>query len=265
MQNKRIHFKSLILISIVVFILAEQSQAQRWKMRRYEFGGGIGSSQVFGDIGGTASDQNWFGLRDLSIDETNIAGALHGAYKKTHRVSFQGNFNFGMAQGSDEGSKSDRGRSYSTTMFELSGQVKYFFVTEDKKYRSAALYSKRGMVNNYSTFAAYAFAGAGVNFALVSHGDAVVLPVDEYRSGLNIVPVIPFGVGVRYILDDRTYLEGEFGYRYAITDFIDGYNQTASSKYSDLYYFFIVSYNYRIKTTRRNLPSFLDRKARRRR
>lgn len=244
-------------------MIPQSAQSQRWKLRRYEIGAGFGTCQVFGDIGGTASQENLFGLKDIKLDETKIGVVTHGRYKINPKQAVKVNLNLGFGKGSDIDSRNDRGRSYSTTIIELSGQYEYFFLPEDKQYRSAGIYNRRGMVNNYSALAAYVFGGAGVTYAISSHADAPILPADEYRSGGNIVPVVLLGLGVKYILDDRSFLNAELGYRYGITDFIEGYKQTEASKYNDVYYFLAISYNYRLKTTRRNLPAFMDKKYKR--
>ncbi len=256
--------KSIIGIALLVFVGISDVTGQRWKLRRYEIGAGIGTMQVFGDIGGTPNQNNWFGLRDISFKETNLAASGNIRYKANPYMSVRVNFNYGKGQGTDEGSRNDRGRSYKLSLFELSGQYEYYFIREDKMYRSAAVYNKRGMLNNYNTFSAYAFLGGGVAISNSKHGDAVVLDIDDYRPGTNIAPVISFGIGVKYIIDDRTYINGDLGYRYSLTDYLEGYKQTQYSKFNDVYYYLSISLNYRLKTSRRNIPVFLDRRSNRR-
>lgn len=248
---------------MIITLGSQESDAQRWKLRRYDVGFGVGTTQLFGDIGGTASEQNWFGLKDIKFDETRLGIVTHARYKITPKSSVKANLNLGFGQATDLDSRNDRGRSFNTTLIEFSGQYEFNFLTEDKIYRSAAMYNRRGMVNNYSTFAAYGFAGAGITYSISKHADAPVFEYDNYKSGGNLVPVILLGIGAKYILDERSFLNAELGYRYGLTDYIEGYKQTQSSKYNDVYYFLTVSYCYRLKTTRRNIPTFLDRKYRR--
>lgn len=262
-MNRRFTIPVVLLIVSFIFLLPEGVRAQRWKFRRYEVGLGMGSVQVFGDIGGTASQENWFGLKDIKFDETKLGFVSHARYKMNPKSSIRANLNLGFGKGTDEDSRNDRGRAYNTTLIEFSGQYEYYFLPEDKQYRSAAMYSRRGMVNNYSMLGAYVFAGAGVTYAISSHADAPVGPNDDYRPGGNIVPVIPLGVGVKYILNERNFLNAELGYRIGLTDYIEGFKQTEASKFTDVYYFLTISYYYRLKTTPRNLPSFLDRKYKR--
>jgi hypothetical protein len=252
--------KIIFLFLLIGFISVPEIIAQRWKMRRYEVGIGFGSVQVFGDIGGTADKENWFGLKDISLDETRPAFSLDARYKINTFLSTKANLDLGFGKGQDFGSRNDRGRSYKTTLIEFSGQVEHYFLVEEKRYRSAAMYSKRGMLNNYSTISAYTFLGAGLIYANAhpSPGTAEVLPVDDYRPGTHLAPVIPFGLGVKYVIDDKTYLGVELGYRWPLSDYLDGYKQTAASQHNDVYYFFLLSLNYRLKTTRRNIPAFLD-------
>ncbi len=259
MRNKIIH--KIFTISLL-FLTAHSCvvYGQRWKMRRYDVGIGAGTAQVFGDIGGTASESNWFGVKDVQLTETRLALTTSIRYKIDPTFSLNWSLSYAKGGGRDEGSRNERGRSYNVRLYEFSGRFEYFFLKEDKQYRSAAMYNRRGMVNNFSTFAGYAFLGLGVTYSVSEHGDAIVYPFDEYRSGANVIPVIPYGLGVRYIFDEKTFLNGEFGYRWALTDYVDGYKQTEASKHTDLYYFFILSLHHRLKTTRRNIPAFLDRR-----
>lgn len=254
------------LIGIVVFsfFAVHDASAQRWKLRRYEVGLGVGAMQIFGDIGGTADKNNWFGIKDIKIDETNLTFSGVVRYKINPFFSAKTNFNYGRGQGTDEGSRNDRGRSYKVNLFEFSATGEYFFLPEDRKYRSSAMYSRRGMLNNYNTFSSYLFVGIGVAATYSRHGEAVILPSDEYRSGRNLAPVIPLGIGVKYVIDDRMLINADFGYRYALSDYIDGYKQTWNSKSNDIYYFLNISVNYRLKTSRRGIPLFIDRKYRKR-
>ncbi len=250
--------KTVLLLLAINFFVLTDSIAQRWKLRRYEVGFAAGTIQVFGDIGGTAEKENWFGIKDIRLDETKPAFSLTGRYKINTFLSAKANLNLGFGHGDDAESRNDRGRSYKTTLVEFSGQAEHYFLVEEKRYRSAAMYNKRGMINNFSTLSAYTFLGAGIVYANSSHGEAPVLDVDEYRPGAHIAPVIPFGLGAKYVIDDKVYLGAEFGYRWPLSDYIDGYNQTVSSQHKDVYYFLMFSVNYRLKTTRRNIPAFLD-------
>lgn len=246
-----------LLFGLLVF---QPAIGQRWKLLRYQVGAGVGTTQIFGDIGGTADKENWFGIKDISFDETKMAYGVFARYKVNSLFSVKANFNYGKGQGTDENSRNDRGRSYKANLYEFSGQFEYYFLSEEPRHRSSAWFDKKGMVNNYSTLSAYLFAGFGVGYSTLSHNfGSTVGPYDDYRSS-NIAPVVPFGIGAKFVLDEKWTIEGDLGYRWAINDYVEGYKQTSASKFNDIYYFLMFSVSYRLETSRRGIPGFLDRK-----
>ncbi|MBN1118911.1 MAG: hypothetical protein JXA77_17000 [Bacteroidales bacterium] len=250
--------KIVLLFIISFFICSDSLFGQRWKLKRYEVGLGVGTTQIFGDIGGSADESNWFGIKDIKFDETKLSYAGNIRYKINPYFTVKTNLIYGFGEGSDVGTRNDRGRGYHTKMFEASGIFEYYFLREDKGYRSAAMYNKRGMLNNYSSTAAYVFVGFGANMSNTVHADTmpIIGGYDLYKAK-NTAPVIPFGIGIKYIIDESIYVNADFGYRVALNDYVEGY-KTLASKYPDVYYFFTVSVNYRLKTSRRNIPAFLD-------
>jgi len=256
------HVKLSVFVAILIMSFLEPVNGQRWKLRRYEVGGGIGVTQVFGDIGGTIDEKNWFGLKDIKIDETRLAFPLYARYKLDPVYALKVNTILAWGNGTDANSRNDRGRSYKTMLFEFSAQAEYYFIPEERRYRSAAMFNKRGMLNNYMSFNAYAFLGIGGVYSR-SHVAFTqdITPVDEIKNN-NIGIVFPFGLGLKYIVDDRWLVNAELGYRYSVSDYIEGYRQTEDSKHNDVYYFLTFSVGYRLKTSRRGLPLFLDREHR---
>ena len=257
-QSKQLRIS--IVIGILFCLILEPVYGQRWKLRRYEVGAGLGAMQVFGDIGGTIDDDNLLGLKDIKFDETHMVIPAYARYKVDPVYSFKANLALGFGSGDDADSKNDRGRSYKTTLGEFSIQAEYYFIPEEKKYKSAAMFNRRGMINNYMSFSAYGFVGIGASYskAKVTFTEDINPLVDDFKAN-SFGMVIPFGLGVKYIIDDRWLLFGELGYRYTLNDYIDGYTQTQGSKHNDVYYFLSFSVGYRLETTRKGLPGFLDR------
>ncbi len=260
--------KHIRLLHIILLIILTLSSAygQRWKLRRYDVGLNLGSTQVFGDIGGTASEKNWFGIKDLRPNETRPAIGLHIRYKVDQVYSVKFFSCFGLGRGADSYSRNDhRGFSYRTTIIENSFQVEYYLISEEKKYRSAAMYNRRGMLNNYSTISAYAFLGVGTTMyfpktdAYVRINEQTGDIYDQIDGYGFIAMTVPLGLGAKYIIDDKWLVGAELGYRWTTSDFLDGYKQLFNSKYNDVYYFMLLSASYRLKTSRRGLPIFLDR------
>lgn len=258
----KIYHVKLIIISILFLSVLESVNGQRWKLRRYEVGGGIGITQVFGDIGGTIDTKNWFGLKDIKIDETRLAFPLFVRYKLDPIYAIKVNTILAFGNGTDANSRNNRGRSYKTMLFEFSAQAEYYFIPEERRYKSAAMFNKRGMLNNYMSFNAYGFLGIGGVYSKAKvEFTQDITPVDEIKSS-SIGIVFPFGLGLKYIIDDRWLVNAELGYRLSVTDYIDGYKQSQASKHNDVYYFLTFSVGYRLKTSRRGLPSFLDKEYR---
>ena len=258
----KIDHVKFIVISLLILCFVEPVEGQRWKLRRYEVGGGIGVCQIFGDIGGTIDKENWFGLKDIKIDETRLAVPLFIRYKLDPVYAVKVNTVLAWGNGTDENSRNDRGRSYKTMLFEFSAQAEYYFIPEERRYRSAAMFNKRGMLNNYMSFNAYVFLGLGGVYsnAKVTFTEDIT-PVDDIKRN-NIGIAFPFGLGLKYIIDDRWLINAELGNRYSATDYIEGYKPTRNSKHNDVYSFLTFSVGYRLQTSRRGLPSFLDKEYR---
>ena len=257
-------------ILLIILITASTVDAQRWKLRRYEVGLNLGSTQVFGDIGGTASEKNWFGLKDLRLDETQPAIGIHVRYKVDQIYSVKFLTCFGMGKGADDYSRNDhRGFSYKTKIIENSFQVEYYLISEEKRYKSAAMFNRRGMLNNYSTVSLYTFLGLGATMFFPNTEAHVRINQDDGTvydqiDGYGFISIsVPLGLGAKYIIDDSWLIGAEVGYRWTTSDFLDGYKQLVNSKYNDVYYFMLFSVSHRLKTSRRGIPVFLDKGYRR--
>jgi OOP family OmpA-OmpF porin len=255
-------FRICLFMAFFISTMAGPVLGQRWKLRRYEIGGGIGMTQVFGDIGGTIDEKNWFGLKDIKIDETRMAFPMYARYRLDPVYAIKVNTVLGFGNGKDTLSRNDRGRSYKTTLFEFSAQGEYYFIAEERRYKSAAMFNRRGMLNNYMSVSGYLFLGIGGVYsrAKVTFTQDMLL-VDRIKPN-NLGMVIPFGIGLKYIIDDRWLVGAELGYRISMTDYIEGYSQTSDSKHNDVYYFLSLKVGYRLETNRRGIPLFLDKQYR---
>jgi len=249
-----------LFFAIIMGMFSQDLLAQRWKLRRYEVGGGLGLTQVFGDMGGTLDKNNLFGLKDIKFDETSMAFDAYVRYKIDPVYAIKGNLIYGHGHGTDTRNRVERPRSYTTNLFEFSVQAEYYLITEEARYRSAAMFNRRGMLNNYASFSLYGFAGLGFVYALPKVFPAEnIVPATDAVATSSFGGVVPFGLGVKYVIDDRLLLNGELGYRYCTSDYLDGLTQIVASKHKDVYYFLTLSLGYRLETSRRGLPAILDR------
>ncbi|MBP1668570.1 MAG: hypothetical protein H6Q21_936 [Bacteroidetes bacterium] len=251
------------ILPALLLLMSLSSHAQPWKMLRYEGTLGIGSTNVYGDLGGAPNAESLLFIRDITFRSTrpSVYGAIR--YKIDPRTAIKFNLIYGYSKMEDfTGSRNELREFVSTSnLVEFSGQYEFFVLQEDRRLKSSAMFDRRGMVNNYSTFGAYVFAGIG-GTVFWSELEIEQRDFDVYKPGPSVTLSLPIGFGVRYILSDKWLVGWELGYRHTLSDFLDGI-QTPWSENRDVYWISSLNVSYRILTTRRNLPEFLDRKWRR--
>lgn len=253
------------IISVVITVglmVSSNVHGQRWKMLRYEVGGGIGFMQVFSDIGGSADEQSFMGIKDIKLKETKPGFSGFIRYKIQPKYSVKVAVNYGFGGGSDIGSVNEaRGFEFKTSILEIESQFEYFIITEEKSFRTAAMYNKRGMINNYNSFGIYVFGGLGM--ASVSPDiTPVISDFYSFNNEKHSSVIFPIGLGTKFIVNERFNLNFELGYRFTTDDYIEGFT-SANSKHNDLYYFGLLTLGYKIKTSKRGIPAFIDSRYRR--
>lgn len=243
---------SLTGLGILLLIFPQNMDAQRWRLQRWEGVAGIGTANYFGDIGGAVDDNNAAGFKDLDIKQTRPSFQLAMRYRVFQDVAVKANIMIGFLSGSDENSKNEgRELSFSTFLFEPSIQGEYYIIPEERRNSTAALFNRRGMVNNYSKVALYVFGGLGGTYVnpKLEADPALVSDLDPK----NFTLVFPGGLGLKYIIDDTWALGFELGVRYTLTDYIDGYTSDYSN-HNDIYYFGVLNATYKFRTARSGWP-----------
>jgi hypothetical protein len=272
-----IRTKPLLLILLCVSLSAN---AQSWKLMRYEVMGGIGTANMFGDIAGSP-EANLLGLKDLFILQSRPSFTTAVRFKINHRFSARLNLIYGITtvkgKNSNVTEEIDNLRSTLTArsnIIEFSPQLEYYFLREERKAKSAAIFNRRGMVNNYATFSAYAFSGVGGVFykskLIDEAGNFTSLFPNHIHTSPGLTVVIPAGVGVKYIISGRYVIGFEIGGRYAFSDKLDTYMTPAGElnpesypngkTANDVYYFTSVNLSYKIRTARNGLPEFMNKR-----
>jgi hypothetical protein len=106
--------------------------------------------------------------------------------------------------------------------------------------------------NNYSNkkiISPYIFGGIGLSSVRITRdwsrfnpdyfaGDSSVLhglAADTMHSLPSTIAVIPVGVGVRYAISENLSIMAEASYRFAFTDYLDGFSQAANPDKNDYY------------------------------
>ena len=256
--------RQLTVLMLVLLTFSLSAYGQKWKLTRYELHFGLGTTNVFGDIGGTADANNLFGLKDIRIKETGLSIYAAGRYKLTANQAIKVNLIYGFANGSDVDSKNDVGRgfSYRTSFFEPSVQYEYYFIGDYTQNRNIkTLYNRDGMINDYKTITAYGFLGVGGLFfspKLSFNGNDPSPSMNSFSDYSKMSVVIPIGVGVKYVIDRYWSVGFELGRRFTFTDYLDG----LSSKYSnsnDTYYFGVFHAIYKLETDRYGTPLLFKR------
>jgi len=253
---------SYCTLLIIAFCFTSNVDAQRWKARRYEAVFGIGSANQYGDIGGTMTEKNLYGLKDIQLAKTRPSMAFGARYKINALMATKLNLYTGFLTGSDVGSKNAGTRDYSfkSTIFEYSLQYEYYIISEVRELSSGALYNRKGMVNDYFNINVYLFAGFGGVFSnakVTDYSNANEGGNDRYKeydskgylirdlytqstefdvvSGLYSIIgtennrsksglVFPVGIGAKYIWTKDWSFGVEFGRRFTNFDKLDGYS-----------------------------------------
>lgn len=207
---------------------------QSWRAKPYEFYGGIVTASYFGDIGGTADNDNLYGLKDLDILRTRPGAGAGLRYFQNDYLAFNGSLSLGWLSGNDEGGRNEsRAYIFNSVILETAARIEFFPV---KDIRVLSGVNRRGLVRNYGTFSVYIFGGAG---ALVYH----VIPnenLKERRERDNIdhgmvTMVLPAGAGIKIGISNRMDIGLEIGGRYSLNDYLDGFTSPTATS-NDIYY-----------------------------
>ncbi|MDP4222498.1 MAG: hypothetical protein Q8868_04220 [Bacteroidota bacterium] len=246
--------KRLLFIFLIISFTVQLSDAQLWKLRRWEANFGVGPSFSFPDIGGYTIGKNFLGFRDLSYRQTafNINGSLKSRLSRTLNARLS--LTYAMLHSTDVRG-SNEGREYKaiTSLFEPSILMEYYFIKN--KYESSYLFLRgKSLWTLFSSLDFYAFAGIGGAGFNVKGNDALVASPGFKKSGFSAV--IPGGVGATLIYTPNINFGLELGARYSLTDYLDGYHSEVYSKAKDVYYLLNFTVTYKLKTGPNGLPSF---------
>lgn len=214
-------YLSAILLMLLLFF----SSGNKVLAQHNEIGAGIGGTNYTGDV-----------VRSFGMRHTRPGGFILYRRNFTDYLSVRGNLMFGGLAGSDnppfDALAQQRDTAFSTTVAELTAIVEYHFLDYKKNI-------------NLLRWSPYFFIGAGVSF----FGP----PAPETPSHSRTQPVVPVGIGFKYILSPEFSLSAEAGIRKTFFDYIDDVSDSDSllknyeygNRYNnDWYYFIGVSISY---------------------
>ena len=242
------------LLVLVLFCFAVQlSDAQLWKMRRWEAQAGGGLSFSFSDVGGFTQGKNLLGLKDLNYRLTRFDVTGNLRYRLSRTANTRVSLTYVMLHSTDtRGSNEGRQFESLTHLFEPSMIFEYYFVKN--KYESSFLFLKgKSLWTLLSSLDLYAFAGVGGAAYKVNAND---LLTQQAQKSSGFTGVIPAGIGATLIYTPNLNFGIELGGRYTFTDYLDGYHSEQFSKANDVYYLLNFTVTYKLKTSAKGWPSF---------
>jgi hypothetical protein len=195
-----------------------------------EIGGGIGGLSYTGDLN-----------RKYDLLQNSLAATVYHRTNINDAVSFKVGFTAGKIKGSDDKGNIDvfsaqRNATFNIFVFEPSGVLEYHFLD----WRSE---------HSLIRWTPYVYGGIGM-VAISGHQDKP----EEYS---NVQPVLPFGLGFKYIINPKWYIGFEAGARKTFFDYLDNVSegnatvknyQYGNTNDNDLYYFIGFNINYSFYT-----------------
>lgn len=195
-----------------------------------EIGFGIGGLKYTGDL-----------ARGISLKSIQPAGTAFFRANISEPVSFRAAITAGKLSGDDNNTPIDpfsesRGMSFDIFIFEASTVFEYHFL----KWRNPG---------DPIRWTPYLFGGLAI-FGISGEDQKP----SEYS---NVQPAIPFGLGVKYVLNPKWYIGLEYGARKTFFDYIDNVSdgdgiikdyQYGNSHDNDMYHFVGISLTYSFYT-----------------
>lgn len=246
--------KTIFIISIILFLIYNESSAQRWKRTRYELFTSAGPTLFYGELGGADKAGTHF-MGDVDLRSTRYNISLGVRYKIKEKFALKINFIYGRMNGSDAYTnyepRKNRNASFYGGFFEPSVQAEYSILKERLGVRYTLQNLRRFKLLYVNT---YVFIGVGGVY-FNPHTTNKDFKTNKNENFSKIQAVFPIGIGFRYGLNRRTTIGLEFGQRYTTTDYLDGFSDV-HSKANDSYATISVIFTYKLKTARSGLPKF---------
>lgn len=223
----------LVTISVLGCFFVSTASAQVSTMPKWEVGLSVGPSIYQGDLAPSA-------LGSLKTIQPGVS--LFGNRILNRFLALRTSLTLADLAGNDlkysgQTWREERALQFKTSLFEVSETLVWDILGNND--------------NHYQTrFSPYLFAGVGYSFlrvrrdasrfnysyfgteTAVSNG----LTADLDHSIPRGVPVIPIGAGVRYSISSRWSVSLEWDYRFAFTDYLDGFSKVGDPSKNDHYY-----------------------------
>ena len=246
--------RSILTILLLCFIVLF-SDAQIWKLKRYEAVVGFGPSFFFGDVGGYSQGENILGFKDLTFKQIRFDFNVNLKYRITQNLNVRLSITSGVFHATDvRGSNEGRGFESSTLIIEPALIGEYYFIKN--KAENSYLFTKgknTGFIGMLKSLDFYAFTGiGGLGYSVKGNDKLENFGIDPE----GFTAVIPVGIGTTLIFSPNFNFGIEFAGRYSFSDNLDGYSNIQYSRSNDVYYFLNFTITYKLKTGAKGWPSF---------
>jgi len=244
--------KYLLLIPFLALYLFTDAQA--WKRYPASLYYGNGTNNFMGDLGGGKKDAAHFlGIRDIDYQVTRPTWQIGYRYRFHEYFVARVNYSYALISGKDAASgivtRQSRNLSFRSGIYELSGQLEYYFIKE-----KGAAKSSFGSLKAFSPLSAYLFVGFGglyynpkakdeatgkwialqplgtegqfanpdgtpYTYKIVENDRTIELSTPKPYS--RLAAVISMGIGIKYELNKLWAVGFELSNRYTSSDYLD--------------------------------------------
>ena len=207
----------LIKLFILVLFVSPLIGVAQFK---WDFGGGLGVTNVLGDMGGKEKTRRDF-VADLKMKETRWAVDGFARYKINPQILIKGMFTYARLEGADSLSTNPgrvgRNLHFRNDIFELAFNGEFVF------YEASDIGSSYRFRNDLRC---YAFAGVGGIYhnpkgKLAGSWVNLAPMLNEGVKYSKVQFVIPMGVGLFFTIKREHRIGWEIGWRKTFTDYLD--------------------------------------------
>jgi len=217
---------------LIPFVCCTHTLYAQFYTHRYEVGLSTGTFIYQGDLTPAATGSYQTLLPNIGF---SLARIMNRSF------SIQANFTSGKIRGNDAlydkpEYRQERNFKFSSPVNEFSGVLVWNML------------AKNG-IEQPKGFSPYLFAGAGITLLHInrdwSNYNAAYFNGESVSAGLTAdiahtppqsLVVLPIGIGVKYALTKNLSLAAETNYRFMMTDYLDGFSQSANPDKRDSYY-----------------------------
>lgn len=232
--------KLIVLLGLIVFtsVLVNAQYNIHWRKIRHEVSFGAGTTNFLGELGGANTIGSHF-VKDFDLRSSRFIFQAGYGYKLAEQWAVKGTLFYGRLYGSDsqtlDPSRNSRNLTFRSPIVEMTATVDYSIIKEryGHRYDLRRIKGKRNLPN------LYVFTGISVIWfnpkAQYSNGEWVALqPLGTEGQGVvatrekynRVIPAIPVGFGINYIVDRNFGIGFEYGVKFAFSDYLDDVSNT---------------------------------------